>query len=445
MRNRILIVECDPEPARLLAHDLHALGYASVIASSVHACLERLSRTSVEIALIDAMKPPISGLELCGILRARFPDVLPIIAVESDAADVAFEALRAGAYDCLVKPVGVRDLELVLARASSHLAIHRELARVRTGPLDESVAAPHAGGRAIHHTLELVRRIARSDTTVLVTGASGAGKERIARAIHDLSDRRPHPFVAINCGAVPVSVLESELFGHVSGAFTGASHERVGLLLRAAHGTILLDEVGEMPLEMQAKLLRVLQARTVRPVGGDGEVPFTARVIAATSRDLECEVASGHFRKDLFHRLNVVAIPVPSLRERRDELLWMAHVMLWRCAARVGKPVRGITAAAARALLEYDWPGNVRELENCIERAIAVCRLDHLTIDDLPHKLHRARGAFAACDPEELVSLVEMKRRYLRSVVESCGGNMTQAARILGIDRRTVSHHLADK
>ncbi|HEY5946925.1 MAG TPA: sigma 54-interacting transcriptional regulator, partial [Kofleriaceae bacterium] len=250
------------------------------------------------------------------------------------------------------------------------------------------------------------------------------------------------PFVAINCAAMPISLMESELFGHVRGAFTDASSTRPGLFVQAGRGTIYLDELGEMPLEMQAKLLRVLQARTVRAVGSDTEVPFAARVIASTNRNLEAEVKLRRFREDLFYRINVVAIPVPPLRTRGRDVLLIAQYFLRKIAARIRKPVQGITPAAAKQLMEYDWPGNVRELENCMERAVALCRLDQITTDDLPHKLHPRSAAMPLTLPNELITLAEMERRYVRRVVSLVGGNKTRAARMLGIDRRSVYRRL---
>jgi len=283
---------------------------------------------------------------------------------------------------------------------------------------------------------------------VLITGESGTGKEIVARALHQLSPaRREHPFVAINCGAMPASLLESELFGHVRGAFTDAKSSRPGLFVQAGAGTILLDEIGEMPLDMQAKLLRVLQERQLRPVGADEEVSFEARVIAATNRDLPHEVDEGRFREDLFHRINVVAIDVPPLRARGGDVLMLAKVFADRASARKGKPLGGFTRAAAQLLVDYDWPGNVRELENCIERAVALCRGDELDVGDLPAKVieHKStRLVLNTESPAQLLTLAEVQQRYVMQVVAATGGNKTQAARILGIDRRSIYRRLEE-
>ena len=259
---------------------------------------------------------------------------------------------------------------------------------------------------AIRTTIEMVHRVANSDATVLITGESGTGKELVARAVHNLSPHRDKPFIAVNCAAMPAPLLESELFGHVRGAFTDAKTSRSGLFVQAGSGTIFLDEIGEMPLEMQVKLLRVLQERRVRPVGGDEEIPIDARVVTATNRDLEHEVEERRFREDLFYRINVVAIPVPPLRDRAGDILVLAQHFIRRAALRSKKDVRGIGEHAARFLLGYDWPGNVRELENSMERAVALCKLDQITVDDLPAKLledHKSKLVISG-EPSELIT-----------------------------------------
>jgi two-component system response regulator HydG len=442
MRGRILIVDDEPNTGNLLAEVLHQQGYAAEAVSSGRACLDRLSRGGADVVVTDVMMPEMTGIELCQELRDQYPHVIPIVVTGAFATDIAIAAIRAGAYDYITKPIKIRSLELAVARALDQVALQHELDRLRSSRIEEPLAGIVGASPALHQTFELVRRVANSDATVLVTGESGTGKELVARAIHQLSDRRDEPFIAINCGAMPAALLESELFGHVRGAFTDALRGRTGLFLQAGRGTILLDEIGDMPIEMQAKLLRVLQERTVRPIGSDEEQPMVARVIAATNRQLDHEVAAKRFREDLFYRINVVAIRVPALRDRHDDILPLAHTMLRRTANRIGKPVQGITPPAARLLLDYDWPGNVRELENCIERAVALCRLDQITADDLPEKLHRSRGsqfAIPGGSPDELVTLGEMKTRYVRRVLSMSNGNKSMAARILGIDRRTIA------
>jgi two-component system response regulator HydG len=288
---------------------------------------------------------------------------------------------------------------------------------------------------------DLIERVAAVDANVLVTGESGTGKEVVARTIHDRSHRRGGPFVAINCAAMPEALLESELFGHTKGAYTDARTAEPGLFSRASRGTIFLDEIGDMPLGLQPKLLRVLQERTIRPVGGRDEVPVDVRVVVATNRDLESAIEDGRFREDLYYRINVVHIPLPPLRARAGDILPLAQHFLSHFAARATKSVAGIAPAAAEKLVAYSWPGNVRELQNCMERAVALTRFDQIGVDDLPDKIRdyrRSHVLVSSDDPSELVPLEEVERRYIGRVMEAVGGNKTAAARILGIERKRL-------
>jgi two-component system response regulator HydG len=297
----------------------------------------------------------------------------------------------------------------------------------------------------MRNVCELIKRVASTETTVLITGESGTGKELVAKALHSASSRRGGPFVAINCAAMPESLLESELFGHVRGAFTDARVARPGLLIKASQGTLFLDEIADMPLGMQAKLLRALQEKTVRPVGGDEEQPFAARIIAATNGDLESEVEEKRFREDLFYRINVVRIDVPPLRARGGDVLLLAQHFLERYAAQSQRPVVGITLDAAERLAAYGWPGNVRELQNCIERAVALARSDQIETSDLPDKIDEYRRSGTAdgeSQPLQLLPMEEVERRHILKVMEAVGGNKTLAAQILGFDRRTLYRKL---
>jgi DNA-binding NtrC family response regulator len=441
----ILIVDDDLDSASLLAEVLSRHGYTAHAVCSARECIAWLEHEVADVVVTDVQMEGVSGIELCQMMRERYPDLLTIVLTGNGGLDVAVAAMRAGAYDYLAKPVVIDALHVALARALAHLDLRREMKRLRA-TIDGTSAGGIAGeSRAIRETLELVRRVANSDATILIQGESGTGKELIARAIHHLSPRCDQPFVATNCAAMPAPLLESELFGHVRGAFTDAKTARTGLIIQAGRGTLFLDEISEMPLEMQVKLLRVLQEHMVRPVGGDQEMKFQARVLASTNRDLAAEVADNRFREDLYYRVNVVAVTAPPLRARDGDILVLAHYFLRRIAARTAKPVLAITDPAARLLLGYDWPGNVRELENCMERAVALCRLDHITVDDLPDALHehqRSKFVVAAVSPTDLVTLHEMERRYVHKVLTTVGGNKTVAARVLGIDRRSVYRRL---
>ena len=442
-----MVVEDDVDTAALLRDALAKRGFSTVAVHSAADCLDRLQTRGCDVVVTDVQMAEMSGIELCHQLRQKHPEVLSIVVTGDGGIEIAIAAIRAGAFDFVTKPVKVDVLAIAVARAVEHVVLKRELKRLREA--DNHVASEGIAGtsEATLKMVEMVSRVADSDITVLITGESGTGKELVARALHTRSARRDQPFVAVNCAAMPGPLLESELFGHARGAFTDAHQARQGLFVQAGRGTIFLDEIGEMPLEMQVKLLRVLQERRVRPVGGDGESPVLARVVTATNRNLETEVEEKRFREDLYYRINVVPIAVPPLRARSGDILILAQYFLKRASERARKTVRGITAAAARKLLDYEWPGNVRELENCMERAVALCRLDEITIDDLPPRLTEQdtnKVVISTASPMELTTIDEMTRRYVRQVLAIAGGNKTHAAKLLGIDRRSLYRRLAE-
>jgi len=447
MNGTILIVDDDKDTAALLRDLLRRCGLDVTAVSSGRECLEQLRSHPADVVVTDVQMPGMSGTELCMALRERHPDLLPIIVTGHSDPETAIAAIRAGAFDFITKPLEIPAVEIALARALEHLALKREVRRLRAQVhRDETIDGIAGDSPAIRKMVEMIQRVASSDASVLITGESGTGKELVARALHHLSPRRDRPFVAVNCAAMPASLLESELFGHVRGAFTDARHDRKGLFVSAEGGTILLDEISEMPLEMQVKLLRVVQERMIRPVGGDREVPLEVRILTSTNRDLETEVHEKRFRDDLFYRINVVQIAVPSLRDRAGDILALAQHFINQAAVRSRKAVRGISVDAARLLNDYDWPGNVRELENCMARAVALCRLDQITADDLPTKMqgHRSsRIALTADAPGALLTLEEMERQYIRRVLHAMAGNKSRAARVLGLDRRSLYRRLA--
>ncbi|MCE9572906.1 MAG: sigma-54 dependent transcriptional regulator [Deltaproteobacteria bacterium] len=448
MGGRILIVDDDETGAGHLRSALARRGYAVALVTSGVDALAWLREQPADLVLAHARMVPMSGTELCAALRVLQPELPTIVITGDSTLASAVAAIRAGVFDYVAKPIDLVALTVAIERAIGQVNLRRELAGLRDAP----VAAPSVGalvGRspAIRAVAEVVQKVADSDTTVLIIGESGTGKELVARALHDSSSRRDLPFAAINCGAVPGGLLESELFGHVRGAFTDAQRARTGLIAHAGAGTLFLDEIGEMSLEMQVKLLRVLQERRVRPVGGDEEQPFAARVIAATNRDLESAVVARTFREDLYYRINVVQIAVPPLRARVSDVLMLAQHFIAKIAARTGKGALGIGATAARLLLDYDWPGNVRELENCLERAVALCADDEIAAGHLPEKVRdaqRARLPVAVGAPAGIASLAEVEHRHVRHVLDAVGGNKTMAAAILGIDRRSLYRRLAE-
>jgi two-component system response regulator HydG len=297
----------------------------------------------------------------------------------------------------------------------------------------------------MHKLYDLLERAASTTSSVVITGESGTGKELIARALHQRSVRAAGPFVALNCSAIPESLVESELFGHAKGAYTDAKVARVGLFVQANGGTIFLDEVGDLPLSMQPKLLRALQERCVRPVGGSQEVPFDARIISATNDNLELAAAEKRFREDLFYRLNVIHLHIPPLRDRASDVLLIAQHYLEHYAIHLEKPVEGLSAAVSDRLLAYPWPGNVRELQNCIERAVALTRNEQLQVQDLPEKIRaykRSHVLVVGDHPSDLVTMNEVESRYILRVMQAVGGNKREAARILGFDRKTLYRKL---
>jgi two-component system, NtrC family, response regulator AtoC len=445
VKGKLLVVDDDPDSAELLRDALVRRGHDCDACTTSIDALDRLRHDEVDLVITDVQMDGMTGIELCKEIRLAHPDVLPIVVTGHGSLEIAIEAIRAGAYDFVLKPVSIDALAIAVTRALEYRALRGEVRRLRrrfeAGPIEGIVG----DSPAIRELTTLIHQVADNDATVLITGESGTGKELVARAIHAQSPRRDQPFVAVNCAAMPASLLESELFGHVRGAFTDAKRSRPGLILQAGSGSLFLDEIGEMPLEMQAKLLRVLQERTVRPVGGDQEVPFEARLVTATNRDLEQEVEEKRFREDLFYRINVVHIAVPPLRARQGDVLALAQYFLRKIAERTGKNVEGLMPEAAQRLLDYDWPGNVRELENCMERAVALTRTSEISADSLPDKIRNhksSRLVIDAADPSELITLSEMEKRYVRRVLAACGGNKTQAARILGIDRRSLYRRL---
>jgi two-component system response regulator HydG len=442
----ILVVEDEEDTAALLREVLAYRGYRAVAVASGVQCLEYLRGAVADVVVTDILMPGMSGIDLCRELSVRHPDLLSIVLTGAADLENAVQAIRAGAYDFLAKPIRADLLDVAIHRALDHLAVRREVKRLRPVP-STAVDGILGTSPAIRATIDLVRRAAASDATVLITGESGTGKELVARALHQGSPRAKAPFVAVNCGAVPGPLLESELFGHVRGAFTDARRSRPGLFVQAGAGTLLLDEIGEMPLDMQVKLLRALQERKVRAVGADEEQPFACRIVAATNRDLDVEVAARRFREDLFYRINVLAIPVPALRERGGgDILELARGFLAKAAERSRRPALDLSPSAIHRLTEYDWPGNVRELENSIERAFAIARGPLIEVGDLPDKIAKfepTKIVIATDTPDEMVTLDELHRRYLRRVLAVVKGNKTHAAKLLGIDRRSLYRRLA--
>jgi two-component system response regulator HydG len=436
------MVDDDAALCETLALGLGKRGYRTTSCTSADDALVALSADDFDVVVTDLTMRGTGGIELCEKIVASRPGIPVLLLTAFGSLESAVAAIRAGAYDFISKPVQIDVLAFAIDRAAKHRELGEEVRRLRheagrTAQPDEFIGQSNR----MRPVYDMIERVADSETTVLVTGESGTGKELVAQALHRRSRRREHPFVAINCAAMPEGLLESELFGHTRGAFTDAKSDQVGLFLQANGGTLFLDEIGDMPLTLQPKLLRVLQERSVRPLGARAWTPIDVRLIAATNRDLESAIEEGRFREDLYYRVNVVHIALPPLRSRAGDVLPLAQHFLRLFASRTEKSVVGISAAAAEKLVAYSWPGNVRELQNCIERAVTLARYDQLAAEDLPEKVRKYRSAHVLVpgdDPSELAPLEEVDRRYIVRVMEAVGGNKTAAARILGLDRKRL-------
>lgn len=446
MKGRILIIDDDRSMGDMLISDLGRRGFEPLFVDSTELAGEKLKKEDLDVILTDINMPGRGGIEFCRHVSINRPDLPVIVITGFGSMETAIAAIRAGAYDFISKPVDLDILALSLERAVKQKRLQEEV-RVLTETVKEFAPYEELIGesRAIRELTGQLGRIAKTEASVMITGESGTGKEVIARILHKESLRAKKPFVAINCAALPEPLLESELFGHKKGAFTDAREDRKGLFLKAHGGTLFLDEVGEMPPSLQAKLLRVLEERRLRPVGGNEEVSFDVRLLSATNRDLEGDAFSGHFREDLFYRLNVIHLTVPPLREREKDILLLARHFVGRFASQSGKKVKGIAEKAAQLLLDYSWPGNVRELSNALERAVALTLFDRITVDDLPEKIrchHRPHLPSGLDFPDNLISLEELEKRYIAHVLDAVDGNRTVAARILGLDRKTLYRKL---
>jgi two-component system response regulator HydG len=442
----VLVVDDERSMCDLVEAALAIDGCRAVTCQSADQALERLHERDFDAVLTDVRMPGTSGLELCQQITQLRPDLPVIVMTAFGSMELAIAAIRNGAYDFVTKPVEMHVLRLTIGRAVEHHRLTRTIQLLRDNGSERGDLAELIGqSDPMLQLYDQIRRVSTTDASILITGESGTGKEVVSRAIHRLSDRAEHPFVAVNCAAISESLLESELFGHAKGAFTDARSDRRGLFLEAQRGTILLDEIGDMPMSMQVKLLRAIEERRLRPVGGDREIEFDVRVLAATHRDLETEVEEGRFRQDLFYRINVIQLHLPPLRARGTDILRLGMKDVLRFAAEADKRVAGISQPAAEKMLAYNWPGNVRELRNVMQRAVALTRHDTITLEDLPEKIRQYKCSsvfIGGDDPTELVTMEEIERRYVRHVLDALGGNRTQAAKILGMDRKTLYRKL---
>ncbi len=448
---RILVVEDEPSLRDMLAIFFRREGLDVQLQGSFGHGHDAICNAPEPFSLVitDLMMPDGSGLDIVTAARNRSPKTEVIVMTAHSTVETAIDAMRRGAYDYIGKPFSTSELRELVRKALEKHNLSEENSRLRAQVERERPSQLYGQSNTMRDIFALIDRIANTRSTVLITGESGTGKERIARALHDRSERRTKPFLVVNCGAIPEALMESELFGHDKGAFTGATSRTLGIFREADGGTVLLDEVGELPTPLQVKLLRVLQERKVRGVGQTTEVPVDVRVIAATNVNVEDEVKQGKFRQDLYYRLNVIRIVVPPLRDRRDDIPYLADYFLQRCSAEHGKSIRALSPDAIRSLNRYNFPGNVRELENIIERAIMLAQGAVVGLGDLPVEV-AGTSSFpspslvqlpdAGCNLDEVMS--EVERRLVLEALERSGGVRTSAAKLLGVSLRSLRYRM---
>jgi two-component system response regulator PilR (NtrC family) len=445
---RILVVDDERSMQEFLEILLRKEGYEVATAGDVDGALVALESDDYDLVISDIQMPGKSGLDLLRAIRAAQPDALVIMITAFATTETAIAAMKEGAYDYLTKPFKVDEIRLVVQKALEKKLLASENARLRHELRNERRERPLVGNSPrMQQLYEMISRVAATKTNVLIVGESGTGKELVARAIHAESERSERPFVALNCAAIPENLLESELFGHVKGAFTGAVGNKAGLFEMADGGTLFLDEVGEITAPLQVKLLRAIQEKTIRRVGGTSDRRIDVRILAATNRRLEEEVAAGRFREDLYYRLNVIQLQLPSLRERMEDLPLLVHHFVEKYARELAKPVRGLSDEAMQRLRAHAFPGNVRELENVVERAVALSRGDWIDADALPPALLGPPDGRPALPqpgaPVQLDHLVaDYERGLLLEALRRAGGVKKRAAQLLGISFRSFRYRL---
>jgi two-component system response regulator AtoC len=446
---RVLVVDDEENLRVVLRTLLRRHGYEVETASSGEEALGMVDSFGPDVVLTDVRMPKMGGLDLLSTLKAKGNEATVIVMSAYGNMDLALDAMKAGAYDYVQKPFKPDEVVLALRKAEE-----RELLRRENRALRDEIRKEHrfedilAKSPRMQEIFRTITKIAEYKTTVLVTGESGVGKELVARAIHRRSTRRGGPFVAVNCGAIPENLLESELFGHKKGAFTDAVHDRRGLFEEATEGTLFLDEIGELPLGLQVKLLRVLEDEKIRRVGDTRDTQVDVRIITATHRDLHAETKAGRFREDLFYRLNVLPIHCPPLRERRDDIPLLIDHFVAKNNTRLGTSIRGLDTETRRLLYEYSWPGNVRELENTIERAMVLSEGEQIVAADLPERIREARDpvqvqlASGELSVKKTTRIIE--EILIRRALQKTKGNRTRAAEVLEISHRALLYKIKD-
>lgn len=455
---RVLVVDDEENVRHMLQILLRREGYEAVGVASVETAIGELEKHSYDIIITDLRMPGRNGLDLVDEVRRRNIDATVVVMTAYGSREVAIEAMKHGAYDYLSKPFEADEVVLLLRKAEERERLFRENQTLRR-QIKSGGHEPEAGlgdmvarSARMQELFRTIRKIAEFKTTVLVGGESGTGKELVARALHRVSPRASSPFIAVNCGAIPGTLLESELFGHRKGAFTDATRDRKGLFEEASGGTLFLDEIGELPIGLQVKLLRVLQEEEVRPLGDTQDIKVDVRVIAATARELTTEVQRGAFREDLFYRLNVVSLNLPPLRDRREDIPLLVGHFIGRMNARMGLAISGLSPDAMRLVVDFPWPGNVRELENTVERAMVLTEGNLIDVDSLPDRLRNAEAKPDAGPTvgqgDENLSIKRASRRaeedLIRRALARTGGNRTRAAELLEISHRALLYKIKE-
>jgi two-component system response regulator HydG len=446
----ILVVDDDPSQRVMLRAVLSAEGYRIAESEDGASAIAQIEASFFDLILMDVRMAHLDGMAALKAIKARSPGIPIVLVTAYGTVRDAVEAMKAGAYDYLTKPLDLDELKLTIARGLRHAALEEENTRLRAlVGCNVDVSAIIGTSEAMRRVFEAMALVAPTEATVLILGESGTGKELVAQAIHANSPRRAGPLITVNCAALPEALLESELFGHERGAFTGATNRRVGRFELAHGGTIFLDEVGDLTPAAQIRLLRVLQSQEFERVGGTETLKVDVRVIAATNKDLEAAVRAGTFREDLLYRLRVFPLTMPPLRERRDDIPLLTEHFLRRHAERHRRRLRGLTPRALDLLMRYDWPGNVRELEHMIERAVILARGEHITPEELPPNIQAVSGAVEGSANQERplpvgLTLKEVERELICKTLERTGGNRTKAAEILGISRATLHNKLKE-
>lgn len=443
---RILVVDDEESLRRVTQMKLEQAGYQAVTASDGAEALAVLAKGPQDLVITDLKMPGMTGIEMLRQIKLEYPEVIVIVVTAFGTIESAVEAMRLGAYDYLIKPVNAEALKLVVSRALEHHSLREEVGRLR-GMVDRKYGFENIAGKAksLLVTLDNASRAALSDATVLLRGETGTGKELMARAIHANSRRREKPFVVINCGAIPKDLLESELFGHAKGAFTGAVAQKKGKIELADQGTLFLDEIGEMPLDLQVKLLRLIQEREIESIGAAQPIKVNVRIIAATHRNLEAMVEDGTFREDLYYRLAVIPLVLPPLRERMEDIPELVAMFFRKFQERLGRMELKLPPAILPYFSLHRWPGNVRELENVVERLVVLAPGDEVKVEDLPEFLRREKAPLEAIQlelPPEGISLEAVERELIVKALEKCQGNQTKAAEYLDISRKVLIYRM---